>query len=93
MKWEHFFDKKRIDMKKSMFVIGYGDYQRTILVSKNIEFGGNILYDQDQAFFKANESLNIKENNCIVIKNNKTFLFNQNRSDKSIFQELSSILK
>ena len=66
MNWQNFFDQKNFPLENSLYLIGYGDYHRTLLVAKQIDFGGHILYDKNEEFNSRNSVFDLKEQNCII---------------------------
>lgn len=67
--WQNFIERNNIDLEKSLFIVGYGDYERLILVIETIKFDGNILYDRNEIFYKNNSSIHLKGDKGILIKN------------------------
>ena len=71
LNWQNFFEENNLPLEDSLYLIGYGDYHRIQLVTKQIDFKGNILFDKNEEFHNRNSSFELKEKNCIIIKNNQ----------------------
>lgn len=93
LNWQNFFDENNLDLEDSLYLIGYGDYHRALLVTNKIDFNGSILYDKDEAFEKQNQPFHLKEHNCVIIKNNQLHQLKLNFYNQGTLEDLGRILR
>lgn len=92
MNWQNFFDQNNLPLENSLYLIGYGDYHRTLLVAKQIDFDGHILYDKNEEFNSRNSVFDLKDQNCIILKNNQKYQLKLNFYNEKTVKELERIL-